>query len=339
VNNVKKLDWDKHTQQVYDYWLPKHGEGYAKQFLEFYKNRFEQYKKPLINHRLAWALLDDFYATKYQSGMRWFGCVGVGGSGKSTLVMNMARYLDPSFGLDRIKNSMFDWVELIKKIPINAMKSVVIDEPDDTHHPLSKEGKKLREVVGKARQHQLFCFFCATDLSDIPNYIFKKLSGIIFTPKLGQAMLFVNRSEDGKFVVQDIRNEYQNFKTYSIFYNYSKRGDVLRFPTYNITPFSNKEFREYENAKAKDYERSLNDFVNIGKGGGIKPELSKKDKIIILLEAGMPIKNIVKSQKTAEQYVGRIKKELLEKTNQPTEYNLYNTLDKVNKTKEGEGFD
>ena len=103
--------------------------------------------------------MDDYFLVK-KSGVRWYACVGDGGTGKTTLGKNICYFFDPTFDNSRIQTTARGIVQQLNKFQkIGSMKALLFDEPDESVHFASKEGKLLRSILGKARQQQIIRSF------------------------------------------------------------------------------------------------------------------------------------------------------------------------------------
>lgn len=185
--------------------------------------------------------------------------VGVGGTGKTTLAKNVFYFLDPTFNLSRLSTDNMNFIKNIDSL--SEMQATLMDEPDDDAAGQSRSGKLLRKIFGKARQANMFVGICATDLTDIPTYIYRKLTHIFFLPSLGKYMLFKNRPKHGSYVIQDIRRNYQQ-KGYKVFYELSKDVGCLKGKTIGSTPLSNSEELQYIVNKKQDFKNDIKKFIN-----------------------------------------------------------------------------
>lgn len=301
------INYTKHKQEVYDMIESKYGAERSKQFIDFYANRFDKYGRSLLHYRLAWWLTDDYYKVK-NKGTMFYACVGSGGTGKTTLMKNVFYYLDPTFDLSRVNLKILDFMKKLDEFPVlNSMRGLFLDEPDDDFHVTSKVGRKLRDVLGKARQQHLFIGICATTLTDIPMYIFKKLDCIFFLPNLGNGMCFKNMPAKGSYPLDNIRREYQK-KGYSIFFELKKTVGCLRFATLQGSPFSAEEEKKYIGDKAADYKETIKEAIE---GIKEKPKLDsyfkeRGEKINELLKKGLEQKQIAEILGLSQQRISQI---------------------------------
>lgn len=252
-------NYQLHKKQIYEVVKKKYGEQRAKKFIDFFSQRYDKYNRSFIDHKLAIALMDDY---KYceRIGTKWYAFVGVGGTGKSTIAKNVFYFLDPTFSHQRITTDIKKLVKIISELPsTNALNACFMDEPDDSIIANSKDGKILRKIFGKIRQQQIFIGICATDLKDIPPYIFRKLDGVFFTPYLSKGMYFKNRPKQKSYILQKIRFHYDR-KGYSIFFELQKEKGCILFDTHKYTPIDFEE-KQYLKDKREDFESDIKDFL------------------------------------------------------------------------------
>jgi hypothetical protein len=268
------IDWQQHKEDIYAL-LTKRGysDNNIRLFLEFYSKRYDSFGRNYIPYELAWWLRDDYEYVK-NIGTYVYAFVGVGGTGKSTLLKNVMYFLDSNFSNKNLHTDIHSFIKDLTNTPaVHSLKALAMDEPDDDIAPQSKDGKILKSIFGKFRQQQLFMGICATDLKDIPTYIWRKLNAIFFLPYLGRAMLFENKPKKGEYILQEIRNKYADMG-YQVFYNLSRRKGCLPFNTQRYTPLDSKDEAEYLNSKAKDYTDDLHKFAASGN------IMSQRDDII-----------------------------------------------------------
>lgn len=256
------VDWEQHKKDVYIEVLKRAGEDKAKKFIDFYAARYDKYGRNLIDWKLAYWLMNDYYYVK-NIGTRWYACVGMGGTGKSTLMKNIFYFFDDTLKPDRVQLGTLGFLKNLKKFSVNnSMKAMFMDEPDDSINTSSQSGKALREVLGKMRQQNLFLGICATDLKDIPIYIFRKLDGIIFLPNLGNYMFFRNRPIKKDYPLQSIRRDY-GIMGYKVFWSLSQSKGCMKGRTYNVNPFTAEEEEQYRKVKGEDYFGSVDKAIGL----------------------------------------------------------------------------
>jgi hypothetical protein len=272
------VDYQQHKKDIYETLKNSYGEKTAQDFITMYAQRYDRFGRSFIDYRFAFALMDEFKYVQ-RVGSRWYAIVGVGGTGKTTVGKNGQYFLDPLFDMSRLCNQFKNWVRIINVLKDKPMSCIHMDEPDDTINPNSKEGKKIREVCGKLRFKKLMLFFCATDLKDIPPFIFRKLDGIIFCPQLGKGMFFKNRPKKGEYILQRIRNDYA-VKGYKIFFELQNAKGCLKFDTLRDSPLDLTEGMEYLNTKEKDFNRSLDDAMQLFADKSEVKDAAVRDRVI-----------------------------------------------------------
>jgi hypothetical protein len=159
------------------------------------------------------------------------------------------------------------------------MRAALLDEPDSSIYPTSKEGIKLRSILGKARQQSLFLGYCATDMKDIPNYIYKKITGIFFTPHLGEGMFFKDRPKHHIFVMQTIKQQYEKMGYKAFFINRASMG-CISFRTIKATPFNPEQELSYLKDKMDDYKKDIKSFIGMEKEHTKKKEFDRMEYTI-----------------------------------------------------------
>jgi hypothetical protein len=256
------VDYGKHCREVYEFAMQKFGDAKAKKFINHYKSRYDIYNRSFIDYKLAMTLMND-YRFVHRVGTRWFAIVGTGGTGKTTLMKNILYYLDNQFDNSFLAFDIDKMVEIISKLPVvDARRAIGIDEPDDQYHISSKKGKILRKIFGKIRQQKLWLCFCATDLKDIPPYIFRKLDGIFFTPSLGKFMFFKDRPKKKDYAIQFIRNKYSE-RGYEIFFDMAKKKRCLSGTTIRDSPFDLNQKDKYLVDKQADFKNDISNFISM----------------------------------------------------------------------------
>jgi len=277
------VNYEQHKIDVYETIKRTYGEVKAKEFTDFYASRYDKFNKAYVYYKCAWLLYDD-YKLVCNSGVRWYAFVGDGGTGKTTIAKNVLSFLDDSFNAKRIKTTAEEIVKQLEEFPnVGAKKSLLLDEPDESIHPNSTEGRYLRSILGKSRQQQLFLGYCATTLSDIPAYIYKKISGIFFTPYLGQALFFKNRPKEKDYVISDIKEKYSK-EGYGIFYRLARSKGCLSMRTSKFTPLSDDDELEYLKDKSKDYSHTKQEFLQLLRRKKTNQPSNEREEIIVQMK-------------------------------------------------------
>jgi len=277
------VNYEQHKMDIFNAIAKRYGEKRAKKFIDVYSSRFDKPGRSFIDYKLAYWLMDDL-AYVNRIGTKWYACVGVGGTGKTTIMKNMFYFLDPTFDIKRTTTSIDGFIRILNDIPtVGAKCAVLMDEPDDDVSHQSKKGKILRKIFGKIRQQQLYIGICATDLKDIPPYMFRKLDGIIFCQALGKFMFFKNRPNKGSYPIQRIRDEYTKLG-YKVFFKLRKSAGCLCGDTGPRTPFDINMERKYLNNKEADFKGDIKDYLVHAQPESKEAEINLRDKIIVKMK-------------------------------------------------------
>lgn len=276
-------NWEQHKKDVFTIIAKKYGVKRADKFLTFYEERYNPFGRSFLSWKIAVCLYNDWnYINK--NGTKVYACVGDGGTGKTTFMKNAFYFLDSTMTLKRANVDVEDFIKQVYELSpekiedVKEPRAVFMDEPDTTLHAGSKEGKVLRSILGKARQHKLAIGICATDMTDIPNYFWKKVSGIFFMPYKGKVWFIRNRPKKKSYPIQRIKQDYAT-KGYQVFFEVKKFTKVLQSDTIAATPFSANEELHYLDDKYADYRKDIKRFLGM-KSGEID---SKRDIAIINL--------------------------------------------------------
>lgn len=131
---------------------------------------------------------------------RVYVVVGQEGSGKSTFAFQQAKYIDPTFNIDRICFSPEQFLEQIQTAPPG--KVVVFDEAFrgfSSKASQSKVNKILVQAMMEVRRRNLIIFIVIPSLILLENYIVVHRSNAIF---------FIYKRTDGK-------QKYRGWKAYA----------------------------------------------------------------------------------------------------------------------------
>ena len=151
-------------------------------FMNYVSKRYDKHNRTYIPFRLMWYLYDKKNWVEKENQHYWVAFIGKnGGEGKTTLAENCMSFLDETFTPDR---KALDYESLIKLIKGTVGKTdypaIMLDEPENKLHPMSKKGRELRDILGKIRQLNLFIGACANSLSDLPPFVFQRLSAVFY---------------------------------------------------------------------------------------------------------------------------------------------------------------
>jgi len=108
------------------------------------------------------------------------------GTGKSTLTMQLAYAVDPTFNINRI---CFKWEEFYKKgRALGKGKAILFDEAHDglsSKSALSKQNKQLVQFLMEVRQRNLFIFIVLPSIFLLEKYVAIFRSQVLFHTYIG----------------------------------------------------------------------------------------------------------------------------------------------------------
>ena len=114
---------------------------------------------------------------------------GEEGSGKSVLAMQIAKYLDPEFNLDKIVFNSDDFLKLIKDPKTKKGSCILLDEAmaaANARGALTEVNRSMQAVASEMRQKNLFIIFCIPSFFDLDKYFAlwrcRNLFHVYFTP-------------------------------------------------------------------------------------------------------------------------------------------------------------
>lgn len=286
INSVN--NYNGYLEYLHNY-FSKYGLSNANKFLEHIKQRYNKHKRVFLDKKFMWLLYDDYCLVK-SSGIRWYAVVGTGGTGKTTLAKNIGYFFDNSFNVERLCFDSDEFVENLKTFPAqDAMKAICLDEPDQDIHPLSKKGRKLKDILGKARNQKIFCIFNATDMYDVPDYIYKKINGIFFCNKKGSAIFYRDQPNNNVYIVSKLKILYKQHG-YKCFYFPEFKKFGVKGETRKETPLPEAQEKEYMKKKVKDYQDTLKEYSPPKKKE--QPTDNRNKEIVKLRNKGEPYKKI-----------------------------------------------
>lgn len=259
-------DYEQHKKDIYKVISDRLSSKHADKFIERYSDCYDSFGRSYIDYRLAVNLMSDYNHVK-RIGTRMFAAVGLGGTGKSTLMKNILYWLDNKFTHKDVSMDVLSFIKSIDRKPKReSLRAVMLDEPETEIAATSTQGKKLRNIVGKWRQQGLFVGLCATDLADIPPYLFKKIEVLFFLPYWGTCFMVRNLPKKRSYAVQQIRMWYiQGQKGYNVFYQLKKMKvkGVIRYKTMSKSPLDVMDGEIYLDKKQKDYEKDLKKCIEM----------------------------------------------------------------------------
>jgi hypothetical protein len=287
-------DWEQHKLDLYEK-FKEYDEKAAKEFIEYYSKVWEPFGYQLLDYHICWRLWDNMRIVQ-RTGVKWYAIVGAGGLGKTWLSWKIAYFLDPKFTLDSCCLTLKEFVLKMKELSADKMRAVVLDEPDINMAAQSKEGQLFANIIGQARQEKMFMIYNATDLAYIPNYIFRKITGLFWCANLGEVYFFEDRPKEYRYTLSEIKWEYYKKKWYS-FVERMKSPGCIPFRTAEKVPFNEEDIGKYLIRKKSRIKDSYEIFINKGE------PLNRRELALSWYKLGQSTKEIAQKLKCTKRNV------------------------------------
>lgn len=174
---------------------------------------------------------------------------GEEGSGKSVLAMQIAKYLDPAFNLDRIVFNSDDFLKTIKNPNTKKGSAIVLDEAfaaANSRASLTEVNRAMIGVATEMRQKNLFVIFCIPSFFDLDKYFAlwrcRALFHVYFTP-----------TEDRRYVIFPKDHKKLLYLTGKKTYSYSK--PYSPYPPFSFPHYYPVDEEDYRFKKANAFKR------------------------------------------------------------------------------------
>lgn len=303
-------DWEQHKIDVKTELLKRFPVENVDMFMLHYNSRYNQFNRNLLDYKVAWALYDDYHYVK-NNGTKYYAAVGPGGSGKTTIMKNAFYFLDDSFNMARIAFEHRKSVEIIDGLQNH--QTLLLDEPDDDVSYQSLQGRKLRSMYGKMRFKKFHVGYCATNLMEIPSYIWKKLTGVFFLPYKGVGIFFKDEPMKKIYILDQIRKYYPD-EGYNVFWRLARNGqNCIEFKTHRLSPLNPVEEAKYMQEKEDDFERTkreVKEAFGTEKGIPLKQPLDRELVIQRMSDKGYTKEQIGEVLGLSSPYIKELRGEM-----------------------------
>lgn len=257
------IDYDKWKKEVGDYYLDKYPQHtkYVNHFIKYVGKTFDSHRKSYFPYQLMWYLYEKKGNVIMNNQHYWIAFIGRrGGEGKSTLARNILYFLDNTFNNKRIASNYNEFIYSINPAKKQSkFPSVLLDEPEVKTHVLSKKGRELRDILGKVRQLNLFVGICANSLSDVPSFIYDRLTAIVYITPEHRLWLWDASKDKKGTVINEIKKGFSVMQ-HQIFRN----SLILKRACFKNLTFSKESTvpeEEYLKSKEQDLMNDINGFV------------------------------------------------------------------------------
>src|SRR4030042_6006040 len=283
--------WKKQVLQYYINLFPDK-KKYVYDYIKYVSKIYDNHKRSFLPYKLTWYLFNKRRWVISKNQHFWFAIIGKkGGEGKSTLAKNMLYFLDPTFDASRAALNYKDFLSLVlytkEKLKLDY-PAILMDEPDKSHQ-LSAESIKVRNVITKMRQLNMFVGVCANSLAEVPRFIYERMTCIIYINDRHRAWLYDNDKDKRKgTIIYEMKKDF--VKTgHEVFkdFRYQQRACMKNFEFSKATPCVEGDYIEN---KRKDIISDINKIL--GKEEDIfalkRFDRDKKKSLIKLLKTNKP---------------------------------------------------
>lgn len=275
------VNFEQYKQEVRQYYMEKYPKKPEKvdEFIEYLSSTYADIGRTFFSYKLAWFL---FHRKKQivKNQHFWVAFIGKkGGEGKSTLAKQTLHFLDPSFNGKRIACNYEKFITEVynaKRVDKVQYPSVLMDEVEISTHSLSKKGRKLRDIITKIRQLNLFVGICANSLSDIPPFIYERLTVVIYLDDKHRYWLWDNIKDKPKHaIIEDIKALWKE-KRHATFIERTIRSRAY-LKNQGFSKESPFDDENYLKNKEDDLYKDINDFIKVDEP---EEQIEKKEPVI-----------------------------------------------------------
>lgn len=248
--------WLEQTRQIYYSKYPDKKDDVDK-FIGFVDANLGKYRRSFIPRKVIWYLWGKRNWVINNNQHFWIAIIGKkGGEGKSTLAEYISMILDPTYTKSRCEQDYDRWLAIIPKAKKETQyPAIILDEPDNETHDLSKKGRQRKDILERIRILHLFVCVCANSLSSVPQSIYERLSAVVFINNDHKFWVWDStKDKPRETVVEDIKGKDGWGKhRHAVFRNqeFVRRACFknLRFTPPDFSPFNEKS---YERKKEED---------------------------------------------------------------------------------------
>lgn len=303
VNFIKSTEdyegWKQQTKDIYYHKFPNNKANVDK-FIEYISLILDKHQRAYLPRKVMWYLWGKRNWVIKNNQHFWVAFIGKkGGEGKSTLSDYFSMVLDPTYIKKNRSEQDYDkWLDIIPKA-VKEIKypAIVLDEPDNKTHDLSKKGRERKDILERIRILNMFVGVCANSLTSVPQMIYERLSAVVFINNEHRFWIWDSTKDKPKeTVVEDIkgkdgwgRHRHALFRKQE----FVKRA-CFKHLTFTHPKFSPFETKIYDNKKREDiigriqnYNSKVKDKGRLeGQGNRILQEILKLKKLYPKLTDG-----------------------------------------------------
>ena len=232
------------------------------EFWEWFEGIYNQYGRVFYEKHLIWETWKIYQELRKDNDW-WIGCCGISGVGKSTMITQILKTLDPTFDYKRIIYDLDEFLWWIDWASNNKKKyiAIQIDEGGNCMSSLESMQKDKREakiILEQIRQLNLVVGICQQKLKDIMRGARDKLKSLIYISSRGQFRYFKDEPEERKFCLQEVMQAYYRIGIDKAYY---MTRPTLKGHFNNFMVLPEEEINEYKKRKGEVLSKRINNLL------------------------------------------------------------------------------
>jgi len=198
--------WKEEVKQEYLHRYPKK-ENYVLGFISFLSSRYDEQQRTYLPIKFMWYLYGKKKWVEKNNQHFWIAIIGrKGGEGKSMLADHIFYFLDATYDKSRVHDNYIDFLKCISKTKGKEKikyPAVVLDEPENKTHVLSKKGRAIRDALERIRILHLYVGACANSLTSVPAFIYERISTLIWINNKHRFWVWDSEKDKPKMTIVD----------------------------------------------------------------------------------------------------------------------------------------